>query len=375
MRRTGARLADGREIIWYTRHVDAVQAVADPRDLPISATTSEIRYDRLTDEWVGLSSQRQERTYHPPADECPLCPSRDGRHTEIPSTDYEVVVFQNRFPSFAEDILDAEPASAAMGPFDRRPGYGRCEVVCFTSDHGSTFAELTPDQARLVVDVWADRTHALGRIDHVEQVYPFENRGNEIGVTLAHPHGQIYGYPFVTPRTRRQLGSARRYRDRTGRNLFAEVLAGERECADRVVAQGQHWTAFVPHAARWPVEVHLYPHRQMPDLPQLTDPERDDFTLVYLDVLRRLDGLYGAPLPYIAAWQQAPLRAGRDLAYLHLEVFSVRRSADKLKYLAGSESGMDVFVSDVLPEDVAARLRSVEIDSPLRSAAGLGVPA
>lgn len=375
MRSTRGLLADGREIIWYTGHVEAVQAAPDPRDLPTSAMASEIRYDRLAEEWVGLSSQRQDRTYHPPADECPLCPSRGGRHTEIPTPDYEVVVFQNRFPSFAEDIVEAAPITGPVGPFDRRPGYGRCEVVCFTSNHGSTFAELTPEQVRLVVDVWADRTEALGQIGRVEQVYPFENRGVEIGVTLAHPHGQIYGYPFVTPRTRRQLGSARRYRDRTGRNLYADVLAGERDSADRVVAQGQHWTAFVPHAARWPVEVHLYPHRQMPDIPQLSDAERDDFAIVYLDVLRRLDGLYDAPLPYIAAWHQAPLRAGRDLAYLHLEVFSVRRSADKLKYLAGSESGMDVFVSDVLPEHVAARLRSVQIDSPLRPAAGLGVPA
>ena len=127
----------------------------------------------------------------------------------------------------------------------------------------------------------------------------------------------------------------------------------------RIVTEGEHWTAFVPAGARWPVEVHLYPHRTVPDLPALTDAERDDFAHVYLDVLRRFDGLYDGPLPYMACWQQAPVRVDRHLAHLHLQVFSIKRAANKLKYLAGSESGMGVFISDVFPEDVAARLREV----------------
>ncbi|HLR93551.1 MAG TPA: galactose-1-phosphate uridylyltransferase, partial [Jiangellaceae bacterium] len=162
------------------------------------------------------------------------------------------------------------------------------------------------------------------------------------------------------PRTTRMLASARRYRERAGGNLFADVLATEQAGA-RVITRSQHWTAFVPAAARWPVEVHVYPHRHIPDIPALTDAERDDFVGVYLDLLRRFDALYDAPLPYIAAWHQAPVRTGRDLAYLHLQLFSIRRSADKLKYLAGSESGMGAFITDVLPEDVAGRLREVEV--------------
>jgi UDPglucose--hexose-1-phosphate uridylyltransferase len=145
----------------------------------------------------------------------------------------------------------------------------------------------------------------------------------------------------------------------TGTNLFAELLAAERAAEVRVVAASTHWTAFVPAAARWPVEVHLYPSRQVPDIASLSGVERDDFVRVYLDVLGRLDALYDAPLPYVAAWHQAPVRAGRDLAYLYLQVFSIRRARDKVKYLAGSESGMGAFVTDVLPEDVARRLREV----------------
>jgi UDPglucose--hexose-1-phosphate uridylyltransferase len=360
VKRTSTRLADGREIVYFDLSDDAERRLVDTRDLPRTATTSEIRYDPLLDEWVTIASHRQGRTHLPPADECPLCPSRDGRQTEIPSPDYDVVVFENRFPSLATSVPPVPPTVDPGGDlFTRQPGVGRCEVVCFTSDHTSTFAELSTAQARLVIEAWADRTAELSTVRNAEQVFCFENRGEEIGVTLHHPHGQIYAYPFVTPRTRRQLISARRYRERTWRNLYADVLAAERQAGSRIVTETEHWTAFVPAAARWPVEVHLYPRRQVLDLPGLAPEERDDLAEVYLDLLRRLDALYGLPMPYIAAWHQAPVRVDRELGYLHLELFSIRRAPGKLKYLAGSESGMGAFINDVMPEQAAARLREV----------------
>jgi UDPglucose--hexose-1-phosphate uridylyltransferase len=363
-RTTPVRLADGRELRFYDESGAPPREATDVRELPPRATRAEVRYDPLLDEWVAMASHRQSRTHLPPADECPLCPSRPGHATEVPADDYEVVVFENRFPSFASDGATAADGTDAdvHGPLlgglvPRLPGRGRCEVVCFTPEHDSSFAALSPARARTVVEAWADRTEELGRVPGVEQVFCFENRGEEIGVTLHHPHGQIYAYPFVTPRTRRMLDTARAHRERTGRHLLDDVLAAERADGRRVVAANAHWTAYVPAAARWPVEVHLVPHRGVPDLPALDDAERDAFCTLYLDVLRRLDALYDAPLPYVSAWHQAPVRADRDLARLHLQVFSIRRAADKLKYLAGSESGMGAFVTDVLPEDVAARLR------------------
>jgi UDPglucose--hexose-1-phosphate uridylyltransferase len=234
---------------------------------------------------------------------------------------------------------------------------GRCEVVCFTSDHDTPISRLPPEHVRLVVEAWADRTEHLSALPHVEQVFCFENRGEEIGVTLSHPHGQIYAYPFVTPRTKLMLEAARRHRERTWRSLVADMIASELADGSRVVHESEHWVAFVPSAARWPVEVHLYPRRQVPDIPALSGPERDDFARTYLHVLGAMDNLYDTPLPYISACHQAPVRSDRDLAYLGLQVFSVRRAANKLKYLAGSESGMGVFVNDVTPEQIAAQLR------------------
>lgn len=359
VKRTVRRLADGREIIYFDERPDApARTATDTRDLPPAAASSEIRLDPLSGEWVAMAAHRQTRTYKPPADLCPLCPSKPGRPSEIPEAGYDVVVFENRFPSFSQGIPGYESTLDDMGLVRAAPGRGRCEVVCFSSDHDASFATLSPKRVRTVVDAWADRTSALSRVDGVEQVFPFENRGEEIGVTLHHPHGQIYGYPFVTPRTQRALAVAGAYQERHGRPVLGDVLAAERKAGTRVIAEGEYWTAFVPPAARWPVHVLLVPHRQVPDLPALTGAERDDFAEVHLQVLRRCDRLHDRPLPYVAAWHQAPVRTGRDLAWLHLELFSVLRAKDKLKYLAGSESAMEVWINDATPEQIAARLRA-----------------
>ncbi|WP_410538243.1 galactose-1-phosphate uridylyltransferase [Streptomyces sp. KL2] len=371
MKKTSTRLADGRELVYYDVHDDhgaAERDAVDRRPLDAVATASEIRHDPLLGEWVAVTAHRQARTYHPPADECPLCPSRDGRMTEIPAEDYEVAVFENRFPSLAGPPGPAAAEDAA-GLFLRAPGAGRCEVVCFTSDHEASFADLTEERAALVLDAWTDRTAELSALPGVRQVFCFENRGREIGVTLGHPHGQIYAYPFVTPRTGRMLRSAAAHRERTGGNLFDDVVAAERADGRRVVLETGHWTAFVPHAARWPYEVHLYPRRRVPDMTELRADARAEFPGVYLELLRRFDRIFGPgepPTPYISGWHQAPLGpdGGRDWAgradfALHLELFTIRRTSGKLKYLAGSESGMGVFVNDVPPETAAQRLREV----------------
>jgi len=358
--RTGRRLADGREILYFDS--EPVQRTAvDSRDLPPVGTRSQLRYDALLGEWVVIASHRQTRTFLPPADQCPLCPTRPGRATEIPESDYQVVVFENRFPSLAVGVERDVPSAAPGSPLtELRPGYGRCEVVCFTSEHDRVFAELGPDRARLVVDTWAERTAELSALDGVEQVFCFENHGEEIGVTLTHPHGQIYAYPFVTPRVAKVLAAVRGHREQTGGDLFAEVVDAERS-GPRVVTANEHWTAFVPAATRWPYEVQFFPTRKLPDLPALSDAERTAFVEVYLDVLARFARRMDTPMPYIASWNQAPVRDGREEWWLHLQLFSLRRAPGKLKYLAGSESGMGAFITDTNPEDVAEQLRAVVV--------------
>ena len=383
-RRTSTTLADGRELIYFDdsepyRSGAKSREVLDERPLGARPAAGTMRLDALTGDWVSIADHRQDRTFLPPADECPLCPTGVGTMaSEIPASEYDVVVFENRFPSFATESTAAEShaaeshasesndaGSVANPMLAHAPALGRCEVVCFTSDHGAGFSSLSVARARTVVDVWVDRTRELSALDAVEYVFCFENRGQEIGVTLHHPHGQIYAYPFVPARTASLLRAATEHHQRTGHLLGADLLAAELDAGSRVVTRGTHWTAYVPYAARWPVEVHLAPRRDVPDLVALDNDERDELAEVYLDLLSRLDRYYegsdGSPiaLPYIAGWHQAPVRQGRDVSRLHLQVMSVLRAPGRLKYLAGSESGVGAWVNDVAPERVAARLREV----------------
>jgi UDPglucose--hexose-1-phosphate uridylyltransferase len=353
---TRAKLADGRDLLFFALPGHSPAPVADRRPLqPRPAGQSELRFDRATGQWVIVAALRQDRTYKPPADQCPLCPGPTGVTSEVPAPDYDVVVFENRFPSLSG------PGDLTLGPdlFASAPAYGRCEVICFASDHTGSFAQLPHEHARLVVEAWRHRTSELMGIRGVEQVFCFENRGEEIGVTLTHPHGQIYGYPYLTPRTEAMLAQARTHRTLHGGNLFEDLLAREVADGGRIVARTKLFTAFVPFAARWPVEVHIYPNRFAHNLVELDERELDEFTRIYLDVLGRFDRMYSGPLPYISALHQYADSGAQAEGYFHVELMSIRRSATKLKYLAASESAMDAFIGDVTPESVAARLREL----------------
>ena len=355
--RQAITLSDGRSMIYFDRRDGLDVDRVDHRDLSAVRPGSELRYDPGLDDWVVVAAHRQGRVFQPARVDCPLCPSGPDHRTEVPGPDYDVVVFENRFPALSGAGPVADHATDPL--LHAAPGAGRCEVICFSPDHQRSFADLSTAQAATVMTAWVDRTRALSDLPEVAQVYCFENRGAEIGVTLDHPHGQIYGYPFVPHRTARMIQAAGAYHRRTLRNVFDDLVAAELADGRRVVRRSEHWVAFVPFAARWPYEVHLHPLRRVPDLPALSEEAQADFGDVYLDVLRRFDRLFGGRTPYISAWHQAPVRTGRQHLALHLELFTVRRAADKLKYLAGSESGMDVVTNDIEPEAAAATLRAL----------------
>lgn len=351
-------LADGRELIYVDDADTALgpERSIDRRVLDPRPETATMRQDVLTGEWVSIASNRQNRVFMPPPDQDPLAPQSDENPSEIPSR-YDVAVFENRSPSFGPALTHENAPRGlddltAIGLERSRTSVGRCEVVCFSPDHEGSFGSQTVSRARTVIEAWAHRTAALSAMPGIEQVFPFENRGAEIGVTLPHPHGQIYAYPFITPRTTALLRSI----DAVGPDLFARILDTER-AGGRVVLEGEHFTAFVPFAARWPIEVHLLPHRHVPDFAGLTDEEKDELAPLYRRLLRGIDALYETPTPYIAAWHQAPVSRGRDTVRLMLQVTSPRRGPERLKFLAGSESAMGAFIGDVAPEAQAAFIR------------------
>ncbi len=356
--RTELGMADGRTIRYYDS-TPRERSASDRRPEEAQPPIGEMRLDLLTNEWIAIAAHRQGRIFLPPKELCPLCPTTGDLLSEIPDSNYEVVVFDNRFPSLKNPEGPWALPSAAGLETEIPTAAGICEVVCFTADHGSSFGQLELHQIRTVMEAWRDRTRELSQHDFVEQIFPFENRGEEIGVTLAHPHGQIYAYSFLPPRTEKMLRAAREYFEANNRILLDDIIA--REIADevRIVAQNDHWIAYVPFAARYPFEIHVAPRDGVADLAGLADTAADAFPAIARGVLRRLDGVFGIPMAYIAAWHQAPVRQGRDYLRLHWQITSVRRAPGKLKYLAGSESAMGAFIMDMKPEQSATQLREV----------------
>ncbi|HVE64903.1 MAG TPA: galactose-1-phosphate uridylyltransferase [Mycobacteriales bacterium] len=319
---------------------------------------TERRRDPTTDQWVTFAAHRQDRTFLPAAGECPLCPTRDPGHpTEVLEPAYDMAVFDNRFPSLLSE--PPPPSLTSSSLYEVEPAWGATEVVLYTSDHGASLAQLGADRLTRLVDLWAHRYAVLGAREEVKYVFIFENKGEVIGVTLHHPHGQIYAYPEIPPRPRLELETAGAYLDLHGRCVFCDVVARERADEVRVVAQNLGFIAVVPFAARFPYEVHVLSLRHATSLLDLTTPERRLLAEILNQVLRGYDALFGFSLPYVMSMHQSPTDDGEWLAvsHFHVEFTPPHRTATKLKYLAGSELGAGAFINDTAPEATAAQLR------------------
>jgi UDPglucose--hexose-1-phosphate uridylyltransferase len=345
--------SDGRELVLYGRA--PLQAHDAPQPSARGPRASHLRWHPLRGEWIVYASHRQDRTFKP-ADWDPLAPTTDPqRPTEVPAGNWEVAVFENLFSALGSST-PAPREIVATAPCE-----GRCDVVVYTQDATTSLGELPLDRIELVLEVWADRTVALGNRDDVAYVFPFENRGAEVGVTLMHPHGQIYAYPFVPPIAERELRSMREHFDAHGRGLLEEMIATEIAADRRTLYVGACAVAWVPVCARWPYEIWLAPRSPAPSLAALTDDDRWDLARALQVALRKLDGLWGRPMPYVLSVHQAPTRGSHPYAHVHIEIYPWLRMPDRQKYLAGSEVAAGVFTADTLPEDKAAELRAVVV--------------
>ena len=350
-----AKLFDGRDIFYFDDAESRLPAIRkqDQRESDERPETAALRHDALSGEWITVASHRQKRTFLPPAHACPLCPTSENNPSEVPDN-FDVAVFENKGPAFGPDLGEiSQPDKTKPFGFSTS-SYGRCEVVVFSPEHRGSLGSMPVERIETVIKAWQSRTAYLQKLEGVMQVFPFENRGEEIGVTLHHPHGQIYSYPFVTPRTEKLIASI----DDHGGDFFSELVEFEK-ASSRNVLETKNFLAFVPFAARWPIEIHLLPKRQVADFTELTDAEVSELADAYKRLLTGLDALYNKPVPYISAWHQAPMIENRDRIRLMLQITSPLRDAEKLKYLAGSESAMGAFVGDVEPEETAKRLRKV----------------
>jgi UDPglucose--hexose-1-phosphate uridylyltransferase len=321
---------------------------------------SELRWHPLLQEWVITSTERQDRTFLPPKDYCPLCPERPGgAPTEIPESTYRVVTFLNKFPSLRPD--PPKPAVEPAEIYPVEPAQGVCEVVVYTPEHDSTLTQRSVDEIEELIYVWRDRYTELAALDYVRYVYIFENKGEAIGVTLNHPHGQLYAFPFIPPRLERELSAQQEHRDRTGRCLVCDIVATERAEPRRLVLESESFYAGIPFYARYPYEVHVWAGRHRASLAELSGAEVRDLARTLKRVMLKYDNLWGLSMPYMMILKQLPTDGrGPEADHFRIEFYPPLRTATKLKYLASVESGAGTFINDTLAEEKAAELRAAE---------------
>ncbi len=350
---------DGRSLTLYSRQpISAVEGAPSPFPQPLDANPH-LRWHSLRGEWVTYAAYRQHRTFLPPPEYNPLAVTTDADNpTELPRGDYEVAVFDNRFPALA---LESHDPPQLIIP--TAPAHGHCEVVVFTQDAGASLASLSLGHIELILQVWADRTARAASRHDIQYVLPFENRGAEVGVTLHHPHGQIYAYPFVPPVPLRMLAQEQAFYQESGATLLVDLAWREAHNAERVLYQGEHAIAFVPACARYPYEVWVTPTTQVDNFAGLSELQRGDLARALKTVLLKYEGLWQRPFPYLMAWYQAPTDGkAHPETQLHAEFYPPYRTRDRLKYLAGTELGAGMFAMDALPEDKARELQQVTVD-------------
>tara|TARA_R110000824_G_scaffold390760_2_gene587455 strand:+ start:125579 stop:126631 length:1053 start_codon:yes stop_codon:yes gene_type:complete len=339
--------ADGRELFLYGRRRPSVDILTNEpaNELQSQVCFSHLRWHPLREEWVVYAAQRQARTFLPQAHECPLCVSGGGYLSEVPFEDFEVAVFENRFPAFSSQ---AEMPSVLHG-IQVGAAKGRCEVIVYSPRHDAGMAMLDDERLALLIEVWGARVGAMRKMG-LSSVLPFENRGEEIGVTLHHPHGQIYGFSFIPNQLQKSADA--QARSPVIANLIDELDEG------LIIQQSKKALSFVPPFAMYPYEIWIAPRHRVSSPEDLDAEQRMEMAQCLGDAMRRLDGLFGVPMPYILIVQCAP-KGYEDSFHMTIEIRPFRRDAGKLKFLAGVEQGAGVFLVDVLPDVAAYKLREV----------------
>ena len=349
---------DGRQLHLYSRRPISENIV--PTNPPHADFTPNphMRWHPLREEWVVYAAHRQDRTFLPPKEYSPLAVTKsEAFPTELPAGDYDVAVFENLFPSLSQYASDAPDLATPT-----LPAGGACEVVVFTQNPDISFGRMSADEIKLVLEVLADRTKELGERADVQYVLPFENRGVEVGVTIHHPHGQLYAYPFVPPVPKKMAQAQAHYYIQHGRTLLQNLLEEESKNHQRIVTESESVMAFVPEFARYTYETWIVPKRPVQWLHQLNNQELQELAQNLKIVLLKLDTMWDKPFPYLLTCYQAPTDGEPHPGFhLHFEIYPALRTKDRLKYLAGTELGAGIFVNDSLPEMKAEELRKIQI--------------
>ncbi len=312
---------------------------------------AELRKHPLTNDWIMIASHRQNRPQMP-KDYCPFCPGSG----KVPD-EFDVYKYDNDFPALRQD--PPTPDDVATDFFETAPAYGKCEVILYSSNHTITLPELPTEHIVKLVDLWAERYAALSKDENIKYVFIFENRGDVVGVTMPHPHGQIYGYSFVPKKLELELENAKKYRAEKNSCLFCDWLKAEQEAASRIIFTNEHFTVFLPFFSEYPYGAYIMSNRHVSNITQFTAEERESLAETLRCTTGMLDSLFGFKFPYMMCMYNEPVNGDpvSDDYHFHIAFYPPMRSADKIKYNASSETGAWAHCNPTCPEDTAEELR------------------
>lgn len=314
---------------------------------------AELRYDPISKEWIMIASHRQARPQMP-KDWCPFCPG-SGR---VPDEGYDVLRYPNDFPALS--VKPPVPDDVASHIFKTAPAYGHCEVLLYSDKHTTSLGELSDTHVNKLSSMWRECFIDLSADEKVKYVFIFENRGEPVGVTMPHPHGQVYAYSYIPPKLEREAESAREYHNEKNRNLFLDLLAEERRVKTRIISENEHFTVYVPFFSRITYGVHVTANRPVTDIGLMTDEETQSLGLTLRNCAKMYDNLFGFSFPYMMCMHNAPVNSGdyRGVFQFHVEFFPPLRAVDKQQYFASSETGAGAFCNPNSPEEKAAEMKA-----------------
>ncbi len=312
---------------------------------------AEVRFNPLTRDWVMIASHRQARP-NMPKDWCPFCPGSG----KVPD-DYTVLKYDNDFPALRQD--PPAPDAVCGGVYHAMEAYGKCEVILYSKNHTETLPELSDVHISKLVDLWCERFSALHKDDKIKYIFIFENRGELVGVSMPHPHGQIYGYPFLPKKLELERESFVMHRKETGNCLFCDMLQEEKRFEKRIVFENESFTVFLPFFCEYPYGVYVAPKRCIRYITDLTTQERFLLGQTLKQTVGMLDNLFDFAFPYMMCMHNAPVNLQPDEDFhFHIEFFPPMRSADKQKFNASSETGAWAHCNPTAPEERAEELRN-----------------
>ncbi len=312
---------------------------------------AELRYHPLTKDWIMINSSRQGRPQMP-KDWCPFCPGSG----KVPD-DYDVIMYPNDWPALSQNPPTPDDVETEI--YKTREAYGRCEVILYSPDHTATIPDLSVPHIRKLVDLWADRFAAISADPKIKYVFIFENRGKEVGTTMPHPHGQIYGYSWLPKKLALEMASSREYHDEKGGCLICDMLRDERADGRRIIFENEHFTVFLPFFTEYPYGVYIAAKSHKQYITQFNDEERDCLAATLKDTVGTLDTIFGFPFPYMMCMHQSPVNSedNGEHYHFHIEFFPPLRGEKSIKFNASSETGAWAHCNPSCPEDKAEEIR------------------